>query len=162
MRAVRTIDESPPRPTLAQWPAQAALRDAAAGAGRPCLLVIEPGADIPVTGDLEDWIVRGSSELDVARRLEDLSAAAQRQGPPGTRAVVVLPGFACAADARVASALLLDAGRLVPRAHLTSDQLGDAQLDAAVARVRRSLAGSGWTIHRIAQRGFTALSGAQP
>lgn len=153
---------APSSPTLAHWPAQAALRSAAAEAGRPCLLVVERGADIPLTGDLEDWIFVGASERDVARRLEDLAAAAERLDIVGPRPVVVLPRFSCRLDARVARALLAEAGHLVARTALTDDELDDAGLDACVGRVRRALARSGWTVHRAGRRGFVAMADLAP
>lgn len=127
----------------------------------PCLLVVEPGAALPVVGPGEDWISHDADERDVASRLAGLvgSGARPTAAADAPLATSVPPGL-CDGDARVARVLLARAGRLVPRADLasdaTSDATSDAGLDRSVRRVRAALASEGWTINRVSSSGFIA------
>lgn len=143
------------RPVLVRWPARADRRASAAAEGRPCLLVVEAGAEIPVAGELEDWVRAGVSEIDVAARLEALEAFA-RSRPIGPRRVPVVPAGLRPGDRGVARVLLGAAGSVVPRALLVGDDGGDGDLDEAVARVRLALADTPWRIERVGRRGFVA------
>lgn len=155
-----STSDAPARPTLVRWPRDAARRREAATAGRPCLLVVAPGAERPIVGELEDWITDGSSERDVANRLERLERLASgRSVRPAT--VVEVPDGLDARDRAVARVLLQHAGHLVARPDLLGDQVDDGSLDGAVRRIRRALP-IGWSVRRVAAHGFVAIAPETP
>lgn len=84
MRATTSSGTAALWPVLVRWPADAHRRAEAAAEGRPCLLVIDADAPLPVPGELEDWVRAGASEIDVAARIEALQAFA-RSRRRGTR-----------------------------------------------------------------------------
>lgn len=151
----RSKDRS--RPRLVRWPSQAHLRSEAAALGVPCLLVVDPGTELPVVGPGEDWIADDADERDVATRLAALAGSRAPASPPTDRQLAsrIPPGLT-GDDARAARVLLTRAGRLVPRAELASDVASDADLDRMVKRVRAALASEGWTVHRVSSSGFIA------
>jgi hypothetical protein len=71
--------------------------------------------------------------------------------------VATVPDGLSPPDRRLARRLLGAAGSAVPRADLLDDHRSDAELDRAVARVRRALADTPWRIDRVGRCGFVAL-----
>lgn len=151
---------APDAPALVPWPARSVERVEAAAGARPCLVVLGPGDRQPALGPHEDWIRAGASELDVAARLERLAAQAPIEGGPVAPAATV-PAIASPTDHRLARLLLENPSRLVARDDLRTPDLDEAQLDRAMARVRRALAPAGWSVRRVADLGFLALPGAR-
>lgn len=136
----------PARPILVAWPADAARRAGAAAAGRPCLLVVDDGARLPVVGPGEDWIRASADERDVAARLADLERRARVVAPdplaPTVVAGPVAPGAHPLLECLAACPGRLVAGdRLLALAGPTA-----AHLAAAVAELRRLVEPLGWVL----------------
>ncbi len=161
MRATSSAGAIALRPILVRWPSEADHRVRAAAEGRPCLLVVDAGAELPVPGELEDWVAHGTSEIDVAARLDGLEAFA-RSRPTGPRVVLAVPADLSPGDRRMAQLLLRAVGFVVTRAQLADEAGWDADLDEAVARVRSSLEGANWRIERVAEQGFVAVIEDEP
>jgi len=129
-----------------RWPEDAARRDQCAQDGVRCLLVVAPGAAIPVVGDGEDWVYRSADERDVATRIDGLRRRSVGSRP---RVVPVLPVGLSPEEQCVARRLLASPGRLVRRQDLFVHDL-DEVVDSLAGR----LAAVGWRISAVGPSGF--------
>ena len=155
---------------LVRWPAEAARREALAEAGRPRLLLIEPGAAPPITWDsLEDWTRMPADPVDLEARITTLMQRAPSERPTPVldgdgvlrvgSAWVALPPI----EARVFAVLLHRIDAVVPRddlleagwpAGVPGDRAGSNILDGRIKLLRRRLAKVGMEIHTVRGVGF--------
>lgn len=141
-------------PALVAWPGSAAERAELAAAGTPRVLVLAPGAPVPVLAADEDWVHRSTDERDVAARLASLArrradaAAGSTTAAPSARTPVLPVGLA-SDQHRVAARLLGAPGALVRTADLPVEDL-----DRVVARLRPVLHQLGWQLHRVGAAGY--------
>src|SRR6188472_1930581 len=91
---------------LVRWPAEAVRRNELAAAGRPRLLLLEPGAAPPLAWDhLEDWTRLPADPADVEARIATLMLRNPSAEPPSV-------------EARITSVLLNRMDAVVPRRDL--------------------------------------------
>lgn len=152
------------------WPADVAVRDQLAAAGRPRLLVVEPTAAPPTSADLlEDWVRSPADPEEVAFRRSTLLARARRRaqasaGPHlDADGVLHLDGAWLALsplEARLVGCLLASPGAVARRNDLVAATWPDGPpsdpraLDVRVKVVRKRLAELGLRIHTVATKGY--------
>lgn len=139
------------RAALIRWPDDDGRRAGLAAQGVPCLLVIEPGAALPLLAAGEDWIYRTADERDVAARLERLTRAPRR---PAADAPIVVPSHLSPTEHRAAVQLASSLGRFVPAEDLEADVLTDAELDVLVSSLRAALEPVGFRLTAIGRDGL--------
>ena len=139
----------PAEVALVPWPGDSDRRERCAEEGLLCLLVVEPGAQIPAVFEGEDWVYGSADERDVAARIEKLRRMGRRAPSPGPE---ILPMDMSAVQHRIASRLVASCGTLVRRDDLVVDDPED--LDQVVDGLRAALARDGWRISTIARSGF--------
>jgi len=152
---------------MLRWPAEADRRAHLATAGRPRLLVLEPGEPPPlVWDDLEDWVRTPADPVEVQQRMATLAERA---------AGVVAPAPAVDADgivrwrgewaavppieARLLAALADRLGEVVRREDLVvaawpQGLASDRTLDGRIKHLRRRLAPLGLVIRTVRGVGF--------
>jgi DNA-binding response OmpR family regulator len=156
---------------LVRWPAEAVRRNELAAAGRPRLLLIEPGAAPPLAWDhLEDWTRLPADPADVEARIATLmlrNPSAELPSPllDGDGILRVGPGWVALppVEARITSVLLNRMDAVVPRRDLLAAGWpeGEAQgsktgniLDGRIKLLRRRLTKVGLQIHTVRGVGF--------
>lgn len=152
---------------LLRWPLEHQRRDALAAEGRLRLLLVEEGAEAPVSDDLsEDWIRVPADEADVRARIEGLTRrqlvlqpARPELDPDGVLRFgdgwVPLPPV----EARLMSALLDRFGAVVSREQLSragwpKGSPGRNALDVHVLRLRRRIGPLALAIKTVRSRGY--------
>lgn len=152
---------------LLRWPLEHQRRDTLVSEGRPRLLLVEDGAEPPVTGDvLEDWIRVPAEEGDVNLRVEGLArrwslsrSDTAALDPDGVLrfggAWVSLPPV----EARLMASLIDRQGAVVSRDQLAragwpSGAPGRNALDVHVLRLRRRIGPLGLAIRTVRSRGY--------
>ena len=126
---------------------------------RPRVLLVSDLDSLPADDDeLEDWVCLPSDEGELASRLEMLQTRASQAAAEQPRTADVPSCVVSPLQRRLGAVLFCSIGRLV-----TSDELRErcwdvppssAALARAVARLRRSLQGSEWSIASVPGRGF--------
>jgi len=151
---------------LVRWPAESDRRDWLANQGIPRLLLVEGAVDPPPADCLEDWIRVPAADLDVKRRLEDVSARAAQhvlEVPLIDGDGVLRFGNSWASlspvDARLAGALVERFGAVVSRTVLgKAGWPGGAParnaLDVHMLRLRRRVEPVGLVIRTVRSRGY--------
>lgn len=152
---------------LLQWPGEAGRRTELAELGVPRLLLVDAGADPPLTLDcLEDWSRAGASDADLHARLAALEARAGVHREPAPildddgvlrfdSLWVALPPV----EARLAAQLVERFGTVVSRDALSragwpSTPTGRNALDVHILRLRRRIHGIGLSIRTVRSRGY--------
>ncbi len=160
---------------LVRWPADAELLTHLRRAGRPRLILVDPGLSPPVIDDtFEDWVRMPASSDDIGSRVEVLASRAT--ATPATERPTLDSHGVLAHDGRIvplspiAAALvgpLIDRfQRVVPRevlAHAAwpSEHPSLNALDVHLVRLRRRVVHVGLTIRTVRQRGYLLDVGAQ-
>jgi DNA-binding response OmpR family regulator len=160
-------------PVVLRWPAEQPARELLRGQGRPRLLVVDEGSDLPVPSDcLEDFVRSPSDEQELKVRLEALALRASNlvgapldgDGLPTLDGDGVLRyggGWAPLppVEARLTGALLERYGAVVSRDVLAragwpGGAPGRNALDVHVLRLRRRLVPVGLAIRTVRSRGY--------
>jgi len=150
---------------LVHWPAEQAELDRLRATRQPRLLIVEQGTPLVVTDALEDWLRAPIDETELEFRLANLQRRAVRSSTSvaiedgvlrvGSRLVVLPP-----IEARLAAALLERKDGVVHRDVLCRRAWpggvppGRNVLDRHIARLRRSLDGTGVDIITVHRRGY--------
>jgi DNA-binding response OmpR family regulator len=151
---------------LVHWPNEAAYRDELAAAGRPRLLLVEPGTVPPLGADLlEDWIRVPVEPEDLEARRRVLGRRSLARTPihldedgllhRGRAWVALSP-----VELRLFSELYAAQGRVVSRSQLLRalrpDVAGDdvRALDSSMLRVRRRVRPLGAVVRTVPRAGF--------
>lgn len=139
--------------------------------GRPVLLLVEPDADPPAVGPLEDWVRVPSSAADITARIEALRSRVEATDD-GQRPVLGEDGVIrfgsqrvslSPLEGRLVAAFLERPGAVIPRQHLLEAGWGGVAigagpsrnaLDTQVLRLRRRLRPLGLTVRTIRARGY--------
>lgn len=149
-----------------RWPVDADRRTSLRHSGQPRLLLVEHGADPPVSDDcIEDWIRVPAPEADVRARTLGLTARSASHAPASPtfddgvlryagRWVGVPP-----VEARLLEPMVGQYGRLVARDALVRAAWADSSprrnaLDVHVLRLRRRLGPVGLAIRTVRSRGY--------
>jgi hypothetical protein len=156
---------------LVDWPDHDRRRVALAAAGRPRLLLVAPDAPPPICVDpLEDWVRLPADPVDVDHRRALLAHRAGRHPDVPVldvdgvlrrgRHLAILPPV----EARLAEALLAQAGRVVARERLLAAGWPERRfagptddgraLDGRIKLLRRRLAPLGLEVHTVRGVGF--------
>ncbi len=174
---VAALAELPSGVFVVPWPSDTSRRSFLEAAGQPRLLVVEPGAEIPVSGDCrEDWVSATACTDEIVARARTLQAHADaHQSVP---APVIDPSGILSFNARVTTlgpietevftALLPAFGSTVPldqlAAHVESRGSHAAVTTAdvpdvheVVQRLRHAIAPLGLSIDAVGDLGY-ALS----
>ena len=155
---------------LVRWPLERPRRDQLAADGCPRLLLVEDGAQPPISDDpLEDWVRVPASDIDVQTRIATLAARAQAAAAPrldvdgvlrfGSLWVSLPP-----VEARLTRAMLERFGAVVSRESLSRAGWPDGApgrnaLDVHVLRLRRRLAPVRLAIRTVRSRGYLLEAG---
>ena len=158
---------------LVRWPSELPRRDSLAADARPRLLLVEDGAQPPISDDpLEDWVRVPASDLDVQTRIATVAARAQAAAAPrldvdgvlrfGSLWVSLPP-----VEARLTRAMLERFGAVVSRESLSRAGWPDGApgrnaLDVHVLRLRRRLAPVRLAIRTVRSRGYLLEAGQAP
>lgn len=150
-----------------RWPAEQGRRAELAGAGRPCLLLVEDGmSPPPVADELEDWIRVPAGDEDLRARIDGLRRRLQARVAPvpdldedGVLRVadrwVSLPPV----ESRLMAALLQRYGAVVSREALgragwPDGAPGRNALDVHMLRLRRRVGPLDLAIRTVRSRGY--------
>ena len=165
--------------TTLRWPDQRPLRDLRIAQGSPCLLLIEPGIDVPeINAVLEDWTLTTASPTELTARCEALERRVAvlphdaRDDPTsdelptidlddvlrvGDHSVVLAP-----IEGRLLRAFMTHPGDVIDKeALMTSAWPGGAprsnSLNVRLARLRKKLAPFRISILTLPKRGYMLL-----
>lgn len=150
------------------WPADAHRRTTLRREGRPCLLLVDAGAQPPaLAGCLEDWVRMPATDVDIEARCATLARRVDQHREsrphPILRDGVLRVGEAWVSvppvESRLLAALLERAGSVVSRPSLARAGWpgGDPDrntLDVHMGRLRRRLTEVGVNVVTVRSRGY--------